>query len=256
MYTETCMAVDGAAGGVVAGEKQLLVHAVVGFDERPILHCLGYAMRRGVVRRLTLYRPPAGDETAARRNQLVVSTVESFVRSIGGEVVVTEVPSELLRAVPVMRRSVSRDLAEPGTSIVACLASGMRVLVLALYNALLAQRRELHERIHLYIEPEGRPEEGFAICLADLTALIIPFLLGERPIETEVVEYLMERNGCATLAEIYKGLEERYPRSTLYRVLQRLASAGVVKKDARGVYCLQARIEKMADWASGEEKHA
>ncbi len=219
------------------------VHAPIGFDERPVLHCIRSVHEAGGrVTRIRLYQPETGDKQGEARSREAVETLRDVMRALGAEVEVIRVEIVPLTK-PIIRayKALYQDLGTPGLHIAACLSSGMRPLVIALYTALLALPPETQKRVHICIEPEGIPEKRLFIPLTRITTL--QRLLRDKHV-ADVLEVLAYSGG-ATFAELYKRVSTHdsvggnISRSKLYRMLQKLVEEGVlVKSEEGGVYRL------------------
>ncbi|AEM38299.1 hypothetical protein Pyrfu_0428 [Pyrolobus fumarii 1A] len=236
------------ANGQVPVRGGYSIHAVIGFDERPILHCLKEALGRGRVDKLVLYQAATGDPTGERRSQEALDTLKSLLAPLGVNVEVHKLPPRNLPGnIVAMYELVDRDLSAPGgMRILACLASGMRPLVLALYTAILAQPEERHDLIELCVEPEGRPEERIVQRLSDITRLTTVLSSGDH-LQVAILRVLGSLGG-ATLSELNRRLAEegvQVNRSKLYRVLTRLVEKGVLEKDeTSSVYRLKVSLKQ------------
>ncbi len=101
--------------------------------------------------------------------------------------------------------SVMSSRIEPGD--VLCLSGGMRFLNLALFTAALATDPDAHDKILVYLEPEGRPRESQFLKLSDFSAMIA--LAVETNITRKLVLYALSKlGGEATLAEIHRTVRQ------------------------------------------------
>jgi len=222
------------------------VHAPIGFDERPVLHCIRSVHEAGGrVTRVRLYQPETGDRQGEARSREAVETLRDIMRALGAEVEVTRVEiTPIIKPIIRAYKLLYRDLGHPGLHIAACLSSGMRPLVIALYTALLSLPQEVQKRVRICIEPEGMPEKRFFIPLTHLTTL--QRLLRDEHV-ADVLEAIVSAGG-ATFAELYKKITSvdsparNISRSKLYRMLQKLVEEGIlVKSEEGGVYKLAER---------------
>ncbi len=216
-------------------DKSAVLYAVLGFDERPILHCMMELEKRVGVRieRLVVYLARTGDKLGEERSRKALEALRYVAETRGTRIEHEELdPTQFTRNIILMA---SRIRGARERIVTSCLATGMRLLLLALYTAILAVSHESRREVLLCIEPEGQPEHVQVIDIRSVLAILGS--LTERRDNDKVMavlELLAESSYPLSLADIQKKLAERgvhIPKSTLHRILSNLARSGAIVKD-------------------------
>ena len=207
--------------------------AAVGFDERPFLHCLLEAFRRGYVPESALLVVPL---TKDKRNETVLANIRDLLKGFEIEIEVKELdPFDLLSSTASVYDSI-REFDE----LMACLSGGMRSLVLAIYTALLSLPIEVHPKVRLYIEIEGDPTSGKTYSLEEISSHILN-LYGRKDLRAKIIEIVKkvnEEGRGATFSDIHKVLRKERSKATIHKTLEKLVEEGILSRNGNGEYYL------------------
>ncbi len=209
-----------------------VVFAVLGFDERPILHCMFASKAR--VERVVLIQADTGDRMGEERSEKVYQMLSEMLKRMNVEVEKTRLkPQQFLENIVKMAKLLEERL-NGGRRALIVLSTGMRPLILALYTATLYKYSGRTAPVEVCIEPEGMPENTLILPLSLVTALA-DLIRDEKGLK--LLEALMSSPEGLTLGDIHRATG--LPRSTLYRLLNQLAERGVVEKVGGKLYRLR-----------------
>lgn len=209
-----------------------VVFAVLGFDERPILHCMFASKAR--VERVVLIQAETGDRMGEERSERVYQVLSEMLKRMNIVVEKRRLkPQQFLENIVKMARLLEERLGG-GRRALIVLSTGMRPLILALYTATLYKYSGRTAPVEVCIEPEGMPESTLILPLSLVTA-VADLIRDEKGLK--LLEALMSSPEGLTLGDIHRATG--LPRSTLYRLLNQLAEKGVVEKVEGKLYRLR-----------------
>ncbi len=209
-----------------------VLFAVLGFDERPILHCMFASKAR--VERVVLIQAETGDRVGEERSERVYQVLSEMLKRMNVVVEKRRLrPQQFLENIVKMARLLEERLAD-GRRALIVLSTGMRPLILALYTATLYKYSGRTAPVEVCIEPEGMPESTLILPLSLVTALA-DLIRDEKGLR--LLEALMGRPEGLTLGDLHRATG--LPRSTLYRLLSQLAEKGIVEKVEGKLYRLR-----------------
>ena len=214
------------------GKPGYVLFAVLGFDERPILHCMLASGAR--VEKAVLIQAETGDPTGEARSERVYQMLSEMLKRMGVAVEKRRLkPQQFLENIIRIARLLDEHIGRERRALLV-LSTGMRPLILALYTAALYKYSGRSAPVEVCIEPEGMPEITMLLPLS-LVTTVADLIRDDKGLR--LLEALMENPEGLTLGDLHRATG--LPRSTLYRLLNQLTERGVVEKIEGKLYRLK-----------------
>ena len=217
------LAVGDGKGSVLIG--------VLGFDERFLARCAMRVYTRTGLSRLVLVRPKPIDEYSEKKMKEALDYLDKLAREyLQVEIELVDVDHGNFRAVYLAGRKTLLEALEKGDRVVVCLSGGMRYAGAALLSAAFTLPVESRiERLLDNVSVQIDLESGTGFI--ELSLKPLRELARLTVYDYRVLEHLWKLEEPKRLTDIADALE--MPKSTTWKILQRLVRAGIVEEKNR-----------------------
>jgi CRISPR locus-related DNA-binding protein len=211
-------------------QGRLALFATLGFDEKFAVRCL-MRSSQSVAKVVAVTAPPLDDYSRSRLDAAweALRRVAADYAGIEVERFEVEDPRDFWRSASALREKMYRELAAHD-GLVLCLSGGLRALVAeALVAAATLPRDAAVEKVHVEVELENLSG------VARFNVAQVQRLMQLTGPEHQLFRILAHQ-GPQRLSQLAATLNR--PRSTVYRMLQKLEKLGLVEKEPDGTYKL------------------
>ena len=195
--------------------------ATIGFDERPVIRAI---LRHGLnFREILLLKPR---EPSDSRSSRVIENIRSLLEKTDANVKLSVVEvdvKDFYRGVGEVKKHLAEKTREYGGEILLLLGGGMRSLITETLVAAIQLSNELLVKGVIEIDLEGEASYTSAR-IEDLVPLTLT------PQERRILEEI--RKEPKSLSSLRTSLD--LPKTTIWKILQRLEEKGLVEKEYRG----------------------